>query len=476
MGSPLASARSATRLGALRARLDKRYRRIFGAVLSAILGKGTAVLVSVITIPLTVRYLGAESYGLWVTISSTVTLFFLFDVGIANTLTNLISEAYALNDKEQAAARFATAFWIVLGIAATLGIMGCLAWPWVHWQAILHVQNTALAGETSRAVAAAFIVFLLALPTGLATKVLAGYQELHAANLFATGGSALSLLVVLTVIYLHGNLTALVAGFGGSTVAANLACMLWICLFHKPWMTPWPRLFTRHLIRRIFSSGTQFFAIQVAGLVVFGSGNVVISHYLSPAEVTPYAVTWRLVSYITVVQAFMLPALWPAYSEAFAKGHLDWIRSTYRRVRYLTIIILTIGCALTLIAGRAIIRIWAGPAATPSFTLLSFMILWVIIFTFTLNQSCLMGATYRVRRQAVFGPIAATANLILSVLWVRSLGAAGVVLATVVSYLIFVVPMQISEVRTILHGDRRCRLAETNATSTVPEGPGELSP
>src|ERR1700757_4278432 len=105
-------------------RLDTRYRRLWSAAASAFVGKGTTLLVSVITVPLAVRYLGAESYGLWITISSTVTMFFVFDIGIANTLTNLISEAYATNDRERAAASFATAFWMVLGISACLATLG----------------------------------------------------------------------------------------------------------------------------------------------------------------------------------------------------------------------------------------------------------------------------------------------------------------------------------------------------------------
>jgi O-antigen/teichoic acid export membrane protein len=342
---------------------------------------------------------------------------------------------------------------MVLGIAACLGILGWLIWPHLHWASIFHVQTEALERETSHAVAAAFIVFLIALPAGLAAKVLGGYQELHAANLFAAGGSVLSLLVVLAVIYLHGSLTLLVAGFAGSTVAANAACLLWICLCHKPWMMPSPRRVMPPLIGRIFQSGTQFFAIQLAGLVVFSSDNLIIAHYLSPADVTPYAVTWRLVNYMTAVQALILPALWPAYSEAFASGHLDWIRSTYKRIRRLTIAILVVGCGVLLLAGQSIIHLWAGPAAVPGSLLLWLMCVWVVVFSFTLNQSCLMGATGRVGKQAVSSSLAAIANLVLSILWVKTMGPAGVLLATIASYLVFIVVVQMFEVRRILHGD-----------------------
>jgi O-antigen/teichoic acid export membrane protein len=430
-----------------------RSRGIAAAGMTALFGKGIGLLVSAATVPLTVRYLGAEGYGLWITISSAATMFFLLDIGIANTLTNLISEAYAANDKERAATYFATAFWVVLGISALLGLVGSILWPFIHWVSIFHVQNPILVHETSHAMAAAFIVFLLALPTSLASKILGGYQELHASNLFTAAGSVLSLLVVVAVIHFHGNLTFLVAGFAGSSVAANAACLLWICLFHKPWMKPLTRRIRAGSIGRIFRSGSQFFVIQLAGLIVFNSDNIVISHYLSPAAVTPYAITFRLVGYILMLQTLITPALWPAYAEAYANGHLAWIRLTYNRVRWISVAGLTVGCSITLFLGREIIRIWAGPQAVPSQTRIVLMCLWIVLLAFATNQSCLMGATYRIGKQAIAAVANVLVNLTLSIIWVKTMGTKGVILATIVSVLIFIVGLQAWQVKKILRGD-----------------------
>jgi hypothetical protein len=51
-------------------------------------GRGIALLVSAITLPLTIRYLGKLEYGVWITISTSVVMFSVLDLGIANTLTN----------------------------------------------------------------------------------------------------------------------------------------------------------------------------------------------------------------------------------------------------------------------------------------------------------------------------------------------------------------------------------------------------
>jgi O-antigen/teichoic acid export membrane protein len=119
----------------------------------------------------------------------------------------------------------------------------------------------------------------------------------------------------------------------------------------------------------------------------------------------------------------------------------------------LTVAILAVGCGVTLVAGRDIIRLWAGAAAVPSSLLLWLMVVWIVVFAFTLNQSSLMGATCRVGKQAISSSLAAIANLILSILWVKTMGPAGVLLATIVSYLVFIVAVQFMEVRRILRGD-----------------------
>ncbi|MFP5207581.1 MAG: lipopolysaccharide biosynthesis protein [Acidobacteriota bacterium] len=432
---------------------SRRSRRIASASLTALFGKGTALAVSAATIPLTVRYLGAAGYGLWITIVGATTMFFSLDIGIATTLTNLISEAYAANDREKAADYFVTAFWIVWGIVAVLGLLGWGVWSAIDWVSLFHVEGAGLERETPAAVAAAFIVFLLALPTSLAQRVLGGYQELHKANLFTAGGSLLSLAAVVAVVTFHGSLVLLVGTYAGAAVVANAACMVWVVGFSKPWMKPWPSRIHLHLARRIFQSGFQFFAIQLAGIVVFSSDNLIISHFLSPARVTPYAVTWRLATYITAAQSLLSPSIWPAYSEAYAARHLDWIRSTYRWLRRVTLITVGVGGAIMLVAGREIIRIWAGPAAVPGQPLIVLMCVWIGIFAFATNQACLMGATFRVGKQALSSTIAAAVNLLLSILWVRSMGPFGVLLATVVSYLVFVVLVQAYEVHRILRGD-----------------------
>jgi O-antigen/teichoic acid export membrane protein len=178
---------------------------------------------------------------------------------------------------------------------------------------------------------------------------------------------------------------------------------------------------------RLLHTGGQFFILQIAGLLVFNTDNLIIAHYLNPIAVTQYSVTWRLVGATAAIQALVIPSLWPAYAESWVRGDMTWIRTAYNRMRWITFIVLALACAVLLPAGRAIIR------------------------AITTNQACLMGATYRLRRQTISSCLAAVVNLALSIWWVQHLGLEGVILATLVAYFLFVLFVQTREVRSILN-------------------------
>lgn len=431
----------------------RRYRGIVAAGTSALISKGAVLLVNLISLPIAVRYLGPIKFGVWATISTSLSLLIVLDLGIANTLTNLISEAYAQDDTDTASVYASTAFWLMVAVAGVLGLVGWLTWPFLNWEYIFHVSASARS-TVSRSVAVAYAVFLVGMPAGLSAKLLGGYQELRIANLFSAVGSLGSLIGVLLVVRLHGGLPVLVGASSGTVVLSSVACLLWIWLYHKPWLMPWPRRISLSVSRRLMHSGSGFFLLQLAGLAAFSSDNLVIAHFAGPAEVTPYSITWRLVGYAAVLQSLLTPSLWPAYSEAYVRGDMSWIRKTYSYVMKLTVSTTGVCCALFLVLGRTVIRYWAGNAAVPSQFLLMVMCIWVMISAVMSNQACLLAAANEISLQAWLGVTAAALNLASTIWLVQRIGALGVILGTVLSYIIVVVGPQTWKVAQLLKSQR----------------------
>lgn len=431
----------------------KRNRRILQASLSAIVCKGCVLLSNAVSIPITVRYLGPEQFGLWVTISTTFALLILLDLGISNVMTNRLSEAYALADKDLAARYATTGLAVMILIALALAALGACIWPFLPWDSLFRLSNASNHQLISQAAAVAYVLFLISLPAGLAARFLGGYQEIRTANIVSAIGACANLLAVILVVKLHGNLITLIAASSGASVATNLGCLVWLWIWHKPWLAPKLRHWQPHLVRPLLSSGGEFFLIQLAGLIVFNSDNLVIAHYLGPQQVTPYAVTWRLVGYAAALQIIMTPALWPAYAEAWIRHDVAWIRRTLRKVIMATMAAAGAACCILLIWGRNLVALWAGPAAVPSQTLISLMCLWILISTFMANTATVLGATNHVKLQARLSMLAAAVNLAASIWLVQRIGSVGVLLGTIGSYLLILVVPQTLQAYRVLHAD-----------------------
>ena len=97
---------------------QRRYVRIAQGIFAGLAGRGVAAAVSVISVPLTVTYLGAERYGAWVTIGAAMAWVALADFGLSSSITNAVSEGYALNRPDSAQSYVTAAFWALAGLAS----------------------------------------------------------------------------------------------------------------------------------------------------------------------------------------------------------------------------------------------------------------------------------------------------------------------------------------------------------------------
>ena len=438
----------------LRQRLhhDPRLSRILHGSLSGVLGRGLTLMISAVTLPLTLRYLGRLEYGIWVTVSTSVVMLSVLDLGIASTLNNFIAEAYAEDDREKAQQYFATAFWVTVAIIAILAPAGYLGWRSVDWGELFHLGDPALTRQAAESVAVAGAFFLISLPLSLASRVMGGYQQVHLANYFTMANSVFSLAAILITVLLHGSLVMLMTAYSIAMLAGPLGLNLWLCFWQRPWIKPVPSRVTPTIIRRLFGQGLLFFALQLAGLVVFNSDNLVITHYVGAAAVTPYSVAWKLTQYAALLQGLLIPSLWPAISEAYHKRQMAWINDTYHSLERKCLLGIGGAAVFLGLTGRFLIRIWVGPSAVPGSALLWLMALFAFIMSVTTNQALLLSATGRLRLEATVAVIAAAVNLTLSIHLVKSMGVEGVILSTIVSFLVIMIGPQAWEVRQVLRG------------------------
>jgi O-antigen/teichoic acid export membrane protein len=429
---------------------ERRSRGLFQGTVSALVGRVLTIFVSVVSVPLTIRYLGGERYGAWVTIASVLTFLSITDFGLAASLTNALGKAQAKDAHGQGQRLVSSALLMLSLIAVVILILGNALAPRIATFLFPNLQSPVARAEIVPSVMIALSIFALNLPLIISARALAAHQETAIANLWNMAGSLSNLAALLVVIWFRGGLPWLVLGCFGVGLVANLTCAVWLFGFHKPWLCPKLASVDSALVSALFSDGWKFFVIGIGWMVNYQTDNVVIAHFLGAAQVTPYAVTFSLFAIATGLQTLAYPSLWPAYTEAFAQRDYEWIRKTLRsNFKFSFFSTIVIVGVLTIFAGQ-IIRLWAGAVAVPPFSVIVFMALWRLMLSTLLAGSCLLNATGHLKGMTIYGTITAVVNLTLSILLAKIYGITGVIAATVIAFGVANYIPTFVEVRSVL--------------------------
>jgi O-antigen/teichoic acid export membrane protein len=413
---------------------ERRSRSIVRGTAAALVARGIGSLTGIITVPLTVRYLGAERYGAWMTISGVLVFLGFGDFGLASSLTNALGRAFGENDRDSAR-RYVTTTLAALSVVAILFVVAGIAFaaPLAHAM-FPKVDDSLLRNEIVPALVIALSIFALNFPLLVTNRVLAAYQENATANIWIMASSVANLIGILIVIAFHGGLPALLLGSAGSGLVVNAISSVWLFGWHKPWLAPTRSAADLKFARELFSTSWRFFIMNTGWLVNSQTDNIIISHYLGPAAVTPYSVTFRLFAYATLIQALAYPSIWPAYTEAATRKDYQWIAGTYRKHGRVSLLVAVVLLGILAIFSREIIRIWAGPVAVPPAAVIVLMASWNLMLAHVHAPGCLLQATGHIRGLTVYSIVTAALNLVLSIWLVQRYGVAGVIAGTVIAY------------------------------------------
>jgi O-antigen/teichoic acid export membrane protein len=312
-------------------RARERQRRARLASGAAAAAKAVRMLTTFASVPLAINYLGAERYGLWLTISSVAAFLTFADLGLGNGLLNAVSEAEGRDDHDASARAVSSAFFMLLGVAVIFTLVGFVAYPLVAWDRVFNVTSPLAVAEAGPAVAVFVGCFLVSMPLGIVERVQLGLQKGFANSLWEGLGSVIGLAGVVVAIQLRTSLPWLVFAMSGGPVLA-LLLNAWV-LFGRQRRSLRPSLgrYSRDAAGRMLRLGVLFLVLQVVSAVAFFSDNLVAAHVLGAAAVTQYAVPRRMFDAVAMIVAMYVTPLWPAYGEAISRGDVPWVRHTLVR-------------------------------------------------------------------------------------------------------------------------------------------------
>lgn len=396
--------------------------------------KPMAMIISLIYTPLLLNYLGDEMYGVWVTILSIVNWVNSFDVGIGNGLRNELVKDLNEKDKDAAKKSISTAYLSLTVITGAIFLVISIVSMFADWNSILNTQL-----EIRNTLFLSFLFICINFVIALYKNI---YYAIQKSEIVATVGLIVQLLNLVGVFFARYfisdvyRLVSMAYIFGLTSFITNVAysVALWI---KYPYTIPRLNGFSKARLNAICSLGIQFFIIQIAGIVLFTTDSVLISHLFTPAKVTAYNTVNKVFSAIfTIFMAVMVP-MWSRFSLEKEKGNYSWMKNTIKKLLILWACF-SIGTLILVPIYPWISSVWLGRKLQYDKGIVIIMALYMITYMYSGIFSTIINGLGEIKIQMYLSIFSAFINIPLSVFLARNMGmlTTGIALGTLISILI----------------------------------------
>ncbi|MFR3818955.1 MAG: lipopolysaccharide biosynthesis protein [Fusobacterium varium] len=389
-----------------------------------------SMCLSYISIPLFLKYLGQQDYGLWMTIFSIVSWIYTFDLGIGNGLKNKLTESLTKKNYNEAR-EYITTGYVILGIIAIcILVLGIIGIKIIDIGKFLNIDFYSesyiklIFGLVFSITILNFIVFLY--------KTF--YLSIHNSSIMDLSNFLFQgLFIILLYILNYYNKVSLV------TVAIiypgiNLILGLFFTkkFFNKyKELIPNIRSFSKKKIKGIGSIGISFFIIQISMLFILTVDNLLITKYVGTDAVATYSIVSKLFQAFIVIEGIISVPMWTLFLDSYIKNDKKWIVDMFKKLNIL-FLVLIIGIIIFIFLTTHIIKIWIGEEIfIPKYLIL----LWGL---FALNRvygdiyMIFINGTGKIQLQMWLFLIGAVVNIPLSIYFIRDLnmGSSGAILGT----------------------------------------------
>ena len=344
-------------------------------VLFNLIGQGVPLIAALYAIPLLIKGLGTDRFGIFMLVWVVVGYFGLFDLGIGRAMTKLVAERFGTNRKDE----IPGVFWTAMPIVLLSGLFGSLILfvgsPWLVQYALnapLDLQIEALP---------AFQLLALAIPIVICISGLIGFleasQRFGLINLVRIPMGAFSFLGPLLVLSYSNDLYALTATLLAGRVI-ELVAFFSICFGVLPILRNGMK-FSVENIKPLLSFGGWVTVSNIIGPILTYLDRFLISALISVSAVAYYATPYSIITKLLIIPSALVGVLFPTFALLLIENRGHAAQMFYRGTKYVFFSMFPLVLILITFAHEGL-AIWIGEEfSNHSTTVLQWLVIGVFM-------------------------------------------------------------------------------------------------
>ncbi len=409
---------------------DERTARTKKNILAMFVIRGLSQATGLLLVPLSLNYLTPTSYGIWLTLSSVITWFNFFDIGLGNGLRNKLAEALAKENFKLAREYVSTSYVLMVLIVIALFIVFLIVSFLVDWNSILNAPSD-LSDNLMLVALITFSFFCIRFVLSLINPILMAYQQPAVTGFLDLLGNILNVGGILFLFYFTTSSLvnmSIVTGLSGTLVLAGATVICFLVYFRH--IQPGLKQVQFARSKELIGLGTKFFILQISSIIMFSSSNIIITQIFSPSDVVVYNIAYKYYNTVYIITYYILLPFWSAYTEAYNKGDTQWILNTFKALKKIWLLLVLCIVLMTVVSDY-VYQLWVGTSVKVPIILSIVMGFYVVLVSWNTIFGNFLNGTSKVSLSLIYSVFTSIIVIPLSIVIAKytSFGLAGVMLA-----------------------------------------------
>ena len=300
------------------------YKKIKNSLIKIGFFKIGVVLTNFFITSILISIIGFNNYGVYASIFSLMTWFYLFDFGIAKGMRNHLTNAVVNKNEQIIKKLISTAYIASFFICLSLLFFVLFTISNINISSFLNIKI-----YDDSEISSVLNIFIIIMFSKLFfSSIEQIFYVLHKSHLNTL------LLLIVNFVYLVllifckyqdiNDLKEISLMYAFSLVFSYVVISIWFFYNHKNFR-PKPIFFSINLLKKIFSDGFKILLIQLMFFCYLSLDRFLLLKYSNELTVANYDILYKVMSVLLFPWSIISQPLWSSYAEAFSRCLMHWL-------------------------------------------------------------------------------------------------------------------------------------------------------